>query len=80
MLFAFVRPMARANRYIQNVPLNYIHLAAYLREKGHQPRIFDRVLDDATRGPWMDTSGRALVPGELGQEAGGGPGTRKSSA
>ena len=46
MQIAFIRPMARANRYIQNVPLNYIHLAAYLREKGHEPRIFDMIFDD----------------------------------
>ena len=36
------------NRYIQNVPLNYIHLAAYLREQGHTPRILDMVFDHVT--------------------------------
>jgi anaerobic magnesium-protoporphyrin IX monomethyl ester cyclase len=44
-MIAFVRPMAHANRYIQNVPLNYIHLAAYLRAHGHTPVILDGVLD-----------------------------------
>ncbi len=48
MRLVFVRPMARLNRYIQNVPLNYIHLAAYLRERGHQPHIFDQVIDGVT--------------------------------
>jgi len=48
MQIAFIRPMARANRYIQNVPLNYIHLSAYLREKGHEPTIFDMIFDDVT--------------------------------
>jgi anaerobic magnesium-protoporphyrin IX monomethyl ester cyclase len=45
---AFIRPMATFNRYIQNVPLNYIHLAAYLREQGHTPHILDMVFDDVT--------------------------------
>ena len=48
MLIAFVRPMARYNRYIQNVPLNYIHLAAYLRKNGHDVAILDMVFDDVT--------------------------------
>ena len=30
MEIALIRPVAPFNRYIQNVPLNYIHLAAYL--------------------------------------------------
>jgi anaerobic magnesium-protoporphyrin IX monomethyl ester cyclase len=47
-MIAFVRPLAGANRYIQNVPLNYIHLAAYLRENGHQSRILDAVFDEMT--------------------------------
>ena len=34
-MIAFVRPAAPRNRYIQNVPLNYIHLAAYIRERGY---------------------------------------------
>jgi radical SAM superfamily enzyme YgiQ (UPF0313 family) len=45
---AFVRPLAPSNRYIQNVPLNYIHLAAYLREHGHTPHILDMVFDPVT--------------------------------
>jgi radical SAM superfamily enzyme YgiQ (UPF0313 family) len=48
MLITFVRPMAAFNRYIQNVPLNYIHLAAYLREHGHQAHILDMVFDDVS--------------------------------
>src|SRR5512139_3490648 len=40
--------MAPFNRYIQNVPLNYIHLAAYLREQGYQPAILDMVFDEVT--------------------------------
>src|SRR5271169_3829656 len=44
-MIAFVRPLTHANRYIQNVPLNYIHLAAYLRAHGHAPLILDGVLD-----------------------------------
>ena len=47
-MIAFVRPMARLNRYIQNVPLNYVHLAAYLRQQGHEPRILDMVFDGVT--------------------------------
>src|SRR5580704_7608462 len=45
---AFVRPRAPSNRFIQNVPLNYIHLAAYLRERGHAPVILDAVFDEIT--------------------------------
>jgi anaerobic magnesium-protoporphyrin IX monomethyl ester cyclase len=45
---AFVRPAARLNRYIQNVPLNYIHLAAYLRDRGHPAIILDCVFDEIT--------------------------------
>lgn len=48
MLMAFIRPMAQANRYIQNVPLNYVHMAAWLREHGHEAQIFDHVFDDVT--------------------------------
>src|SRR5258708_21625385 len=48
MLMAFIRPMAQANRYIQNVPLNYVHLAAWIREHGHHAQIFDHVFDDTT--------------------------------
>src|SRR4051812_12076353 len=48
MEIAFVRPAAPFNRYIQNVPLNYIHLSAYLREHGHNPKILDMVVEDST--------------------------------
>ena len=48
MEIAFVRPVAPFNRYIQNVPLNYIHLAAYLREHGHTATILDLVVEDST--------------------------------
>jgi len=47
-MIAFVRPSAPLNRYIQNVPLNYIHLAAYLRERGYAPLILDEIFDDFT--------------------------------
>src|SRR5882672_3250821 len=42
---AFIRPVAPFNRYIQNVPLNYVHLAAYMREHGHNPIILDMVVE-----------------------------------
>jgi len=45
MRIAFIRPTSSANAYINNVPLNYTHLAAYLREHGHQPAILDMVLE-----------------------------------
>lgn len=45
-MIAFVRPAAPLNRYIQNVPLNYVHLAAYVREHGYQPLILDEIFDD----------------------------------
>lgn len=48
MLIAFVRPMAGRNRYIQNVPLNYVHLAAYVRERGHEAKVLDMIFDDVT--------------------------------
>src|SRR5262245_33607094 len=48
MEIVFVRPIAPFNRYIQNVPLNYIHLAAYLRQNGHKAAIFDMVVEDNT--------------------------------
>src|ERR1044071_8765862 len=38
-----IRPLASRNSYINNVPLNYLHLGAYLREQGHQPHILDMV-------------------------------------
>jgi len=47
-MIAFVRPRAPLNRFIQNVPLNYIHLAAYLRERGYEPVILDAVFDEIT--------------------------------
>src|ERR1700722_9059046 len=46
MHLAFVRPVAPLNRFIQNVPLNYIHLGAYLREHGHSVAILDMVVED----------------------------------
>src|SRR5262249_40874210 len=48
MEIVFVRPVALFNRYIQNVPLNYIHLASYLREHGHNPKILDMVVEEST--------------------------------
>jgi radical SAM superfamily enzyme YgiQ (UPF0313 family) len=33
------------NRFVRRIPLSYIHLAAYLRENGHEPLLFDLVLD-----------------------------------
>jgi anaerobic magnesium-protoporphyrin IX monomethyl ester cyclase len=48
MEIAFVRPAAPYNRYIQNVPLNYIHLSAWLREHGHTPMILDMVVEEST--------------------------------
>ncbi|HEY7392139.1 MAG TPA: hypothetical protein VH640_26710 [Bryobacteraceae bacterium] len=50
-MFAFVRPRAQFNRYIQNVPLNYIHLAAWLRRAGREVHILDMVIDGVTRIP-----------------------------
>jgi anaerobic magnesium-protoporphyrin IX monomethyl ester cyclase len=44
-MFAFVRPPAPFNRYIQNVPLNYIHLAAWLRRAGREVHILDQVVE-----------------------------------
>ena len=40
--------MAPRNRYIQNVPLNYVHLAAWVRDRGHAPHVLDMVFDDVT--------------------------------
>jgi anaerobic magnesium-protoporphyrin IX monomethyl ester cyclase len=40
---AFIRPLASRNWYINNVPLNYVHLSAYLRENNHRPHILDQV-------------------------------------
>lgn len=47
-MIALLRPMAPLNRYIQNVPLNCVHLAAYLRQQGFSPRIYDMVFDDVS--------------------------------
>jgi anaerobic magnesium-protoporphyrin IX monomethyl ester cyclase len=47
-MFAFVRPPAPFNRYIQNVPLNYIHLAGWLRQAGREVHILDMVIDGVT--------------------------------
>lgn len=47
-MIAFVRPRAPFNRFIQNVPLNYIHLAAHLRERGVQAVILDAIFDEIT--------------------------------
>jgi anaerobic magnesium-protoporphyrin IX monomethyl ester cyclase len=40
---ALIRPLATRHWYINNVPLNYLHLAAYLREHGHRAHILDQV-------------------------------------
>ncbi len=48
MHIAFIRPLAAFNRYISNVPLNYVHLAAYLRANGHKAAILDLVLEGVT--------------------------------
>ncbi len=48
MRIAFIRPSARANAYINNVPLNYVHLAAYLRQHGHEAEILDLILRGTT--------------------------------
>ncbi len=53
MDIAFIRPLASRNWYINNVPLNYVHLAAYLRENGHRPHILDQVT--GWRSEDMDT-------------------------
>ena len=45
-MIAFVRPMAPLNRYIQNVPLNYVHLAAYTRQHGYEALILDEIFDN----------------------------------
>jgi len=47
-MLAFVRPPAPFNRYIQNVPLNYIHLAAWLRREGIEVAILDMVIEGVT--------------------------------
>ena len=46
MEIVFIRPVAPFNRYIQNVPLNYIHLAGYIRKQGHKATILDMVVEE----------------------------------
>ncbi len=48
MQIAFIRPSAQANAYINNVPLNYVPLSAYLRDNGHEAGILDLVLKGMT--------------------------------
>jgi anaerobic magnesium-protoporphyrin IX monomethyl ester cyclase len=48
MRIALIRPAAEANAFINNVPLNYVHLSAYIREHGHEAGIMDMVLGGAT--------------------------------
>lgn len=48
MRITFVRPAASLNQFILMPPLNFLHLSAYLRENGHTPFIFDRVIDTVT--------------------------------
>jgi len=48
MKIALIRPTADANAYINNVPLNYVHLSAYLREHDHEAGILDLVVGGAT--------------------------------
>jgi anaerobic magnesium-protoporphyrin IX monomethyl ester cyclase len=48
MEIVFIRPVAPLNRYIQNVPLNYIHLAAYLRKNRHKSKILDMVVEESS--------------------------------
>ena len=48
MRIALIRPAAEANAFINNVPLNYVHLSAYLREHGHEAGIMDMVVGGAT--------------------------------
>jgi anaerobic magnesium-protoporphyrin IX monomethyl ester cyclase len=45
MKIAFIRPKLLFNRFVRRIPLAYVHLAAYLRENGHEPLLFDLVLD-----------------------------------
>jgi anaerobic magnesium-protoporphyrin IX monomethyl ester cyclase len=47
-MIAFVRPRAFTNRYIQSVPLNHLHLAAFVRSKGYKPLLLDMVFDEIT--------------------------------
>jgi anaerobic magnesium-protoporphyrin IX monomethyl ester cyclase len=45
MKIAFIRPKLQFNRFVRRIPLSYIHLAAWLRGNGHEPLLFDLVLD-----------------------------------
>jgi hypothetical protein len=73
MEIAFIRPAAKANTHINNVPLNYTHLAAYLREAGHQATILDMVLpgigtaeiDAQIRERWVRIAGIGCMTCEL---------------
>ncbi len=47
-MLALIRPMASANRYIHNVPLNLVHLAGFVRSQGYDPLILDMVFDEIT--------------------------------
>lgn len=49
MKIAFVRPRLQFSRCVRRIPLSYIHLAAYLRENGHEPFLFDMVLDQVNQ-------------------------------
>lgn len=48
MRITFIRPAASLNQFILMPPLNYLHLAAYLREHGHTPFVFDRILPEVS--------------------------------
>jgi anaerobic magnesium-protoporphyrin IX monomethyl ester cyclase len=50
MKIAFIRPKLQFNRFVRRIPLAYIHLAAFLRENGHEPLLFDLVLDQMNEG------------------------------
>lgn len=54
MRITFVRPAASLNQFILMPPLNYLHLAAYLRENGHTPFVFDKILE-GTNSEVIDT-------------------------
>jgi len=44
-----LRPSFTINRYSRSVPLGYLVLAAYLREKGHTPFILDMLFPEVTQ-------------------------------
>ncbi len=48
MHIVFIRPLSNFYRHFCNVPLNYVHLAAYVRQHGHEVHIFDMVLEGTT--------------------------------